>query len=319
MQRVHLVTGAGRGIGRAIAERLARNGAAVALLDVGCLVDGTGTSAEVATTAAAEVAAVARLSMLGGECLGISADVRDPEAIDAAVTTVLERWGRLDGVLNVAGILRMGNILTTTDDDWTSILDVHLRGPMLFSRAAITHWMATKSPGRIVNVTSTAGLEGIPEMLAYSTAKAGVIGLTMATANAAAGHGILVNAIAPHAASRMAIRGLDDKALTVRDETGAWPDVAGMGLTAERVAPLAEYLVSPGLAVTGRVFSVGGGSCARLSLPAPEVTAPLDDTMSPAEVEAVLHDTVAAGVPRSRWQLDTLSRDRSDFPVADLD
>jgi hypothetical protein len=136
---------------------------------------------------------------------------------------------------------------------------------------------------------------------------------------AVVGHGILVNAIAPNAATRMAVRGLGDKALAVRAQTGAWPDVAGMGLTPERVAPLAEYLVSPALTVTGRVFSVGGGSCARLSLPAPEITVALDETMSPAEVEAALHDTVAAGVAPSRWQLDVLSLERPDFPIDELD
>ncbi len=202
--RVHLVTGAGRGIGKAIARRLLSAGDSVALLDVGCRVDGSGSDADVAEAAARD---------LGGDGIPITADVRDPDAIDAAIATVLHRWGRLDGVLNVAAVLRTGNILTATDEDWTTTLDVNFRGSMIVSRAAIRHWVAVDSPGRIVNVTSTAGLEGNPEMFAYSVSKAGVIGLTLAAAHAVACRGILVNAIAPLAATRMALRGLGDEAL----------------------------------------------------------------------------------------------------------
>ena len=143
----------------------------------------------------------------------------------------------------MAAILRTGNILTATDDDWSSTLDVNLRGSMLVSRAAIRHWVDSGSPGRIVNVTSAAGLEGIPEMFCYSVSKAGVIGLTLATANAVACHDILVNAIAPLAATRMAVRGLGDQALDERSRTGQWPDIVARGLDPARVAPLVEYLI----------------------------------------------------------------------------
>ena len=124
-------------------------------------------------------------------------------------------------MLNVAAVLHTGNIVTATDDEWDTVLDVNLRGSMVVSRAAIRHWVEAGEPGRIVNVTSAAGLEGIPEMFAYSVSKAGVIGLTLATAHAVACRGILVNAIAPLAATRMAVRGLGDEALRYPCTNGA--------------------------------------------------------------------------------------------------
>ena len=308
--RVHLVTGGGRGIGKAIAGRLLATGDSVALLDVGCRVDGSGSDADVAEAAVRE---------LGGDAMAITADVRDADAVEAALATVVGRWGRIDGVLNVAAVLRTGNILTATDDDWATTIDVNLRGSMIVSRAAIRHWVAADLPGRIVNVTSTAGLEGNPEMFAYSVSKAGIIGLTLATSHAVACRGILVNAIAPLAATRMALRGLGDEALETRARTGRWPDVAARGLTPERVAPIAAYLVSPRVAVTGRVFTVGGGSAGRLPIPEPEASVQIDDAADPDDVEAMLDAALGTGVERSRWEASSLPLERPDFPVADLD
>jgi NAD(P)-dependent dehydrogenase (short-subunit alcohol dehydrogenase family) len=308
--RVHLVTGAGRGIGKAIAARLLDAGESVALLDLGCRVDGSGSDTDVAEAAVRE---------LEGDGMAIAADVRDADAIAAAIAAVVDRWGRLDGVLNVAAVLRTGNILTATDDDWATTLDVNLRGSMIVSRAAIRHWVSAGSPGRIVNVTSTAGLEGNPEMFAYSVSKAGVIGLTLATSHAVACRGVLVNAIAPLAATRMALRGLGDEALEARARTGEWPDVAARGLTPEKVAPLAAYLVSARLTVTGRVFTVGGGSAGRLPIPEPEVSVHVDERAHPDDVEALLDATLGAPVEPSRWQAPTLPLERPDFPVAELD
>jgi NAD(P)-dependent dehydrogenase (short-subunit alcohol dehydrogenase family) len=307
---VHLVTGGARGIGRAIAARLLDAGDSVAVLDVGCHVDGSGVDVNVAEATVRELA---------GDGIGITADVRDPDAVDAAVATVVERWGRLDGVLNVAAVLRTGNILTGTDDDWATTLDVNLRGAMLVSRVAIRHWVDNDAPGRIVNVTSTAGLEGNSEMFAYSVSKAGVIGLTLATSHAVACRGILVNAMAPLAATRMALRGLGDEALAERSRTGEWPDVASRGLTPERVAPVAAFLVSAGLEVTGRVFTVGGGTAGLLPIPAPERSVEIDESASQANIDALLATTLGTTVGRSRWQAETLPLDRPEFPVAELD
>jgi NAD(P)-dependent dehydrogenase (short-subunit alcohol dehydrogenase family) len=280
------------------------------VLDVGCHVDGTGKDANVADAAVRELA---------GDGMAITADVRDTNAVDAALASIVERWGRLDGVLNVAAVLRTGNILTATDDDWSTTLDVNLRGAMVVSRAAIRRWIDTGMPGRIVNVTSTAGLEGNSEMLAYSVSKAGVIGLTLATSHAVACRGILVNAIAPLAATRMALRGLGDEALATREQTGDWPDVAARGLTPERVAPVAAHLVSAGLEMTGRIVTVGGGTAGLLPIPTPEVSVDIDDSASQAKTDSLMDAAFGAALERSRWQAETLPLERPDFPVADLD
>jgi NAD(P)-dependent dehydrogenase (short-subunit alcohol dehydrogenase family) len=308
--RVHLVTGAGRGIGKAIAAYLLAGGDGVALIDLGCHVDGTGIDLGVSSATAAE---------LGGDSLPITADVRDDAAVHDAVERILARWGRLDSVLNVAAILRPANILTESDDDWATTLDVNLNGTRIVSRAAIRSWIDAGRPGRIVNVTSTAGLEGNAEMCAYSTSKAAIIGLTLATSHAVASRGIFVNAIAPLAATRMAVRGLGDEALEERARTGTWPDIAARGLAPAHVAPVAGYLVSEDLAVTGRVFTVGGGTAGRLPIPVPEVTVRVDHTIDRSQVERALAATLGTGVDRTRWQVDTLSLERSEFPVAALD
>jgi NAD(P)-dependent dehydrogenase (short-subunit alcohol dehydrogenase family) len=310
MPRVYIVTGAGRGIGKAVARYLLDSGDAVTLVDLGCHVDGTGADVGVSSAAAAE---------LGGDSLAITADVREPQAMQDAVATTLARWGRVDGVLNVAAVLRPGNILTETDDDWVTTLDVNLNGTRNLSRAAILHWVEAERPGRIVNVTSTAGLEGNAEMCSYSASKAAIVGLTLATSHAVASAGILVNAIAPLAATRMAVRGLGDEALAERARTGSWPDVAARGLAPERVAPVAAYLVSEELRVTGRVFTVGGGTAGRLPVPAPEISIDFDDGMTPIELHRLVDETLGRGVERTRWQADAVNLTRAEFPVAALD
>jgi NAD(P)-dependent dehydrogenase (short-subunit alcohol dehydrogenase family) len=102
--------------------------------------------------------------------------VRDADAIEASIAAIVGRWGRVDGVLNVAAVLRAENILTAPDDDWATTIDVNLRGSMIVSRAAIRYWVSADLPGRIVNVTSTAGLEDNPEMFAYSVRRRGSLG-----------------------------------------------------------------------------------------------------------------------------------------------
>jgi 2-dehydro-3-deoxy-L-rhamnonate dehydrogenase (NAD+) len=174
-----LVTGAARGIGLAIAERLVRDGARVALVDV----DRAGVEAAAKT--------------LGAATLAIAADVTATADVDRAVTAARDRWGRLDIVVNNAGITGGSRpIWELDDDDWHRVIACDLTSVFLVSRAAVRVMLA-QGGGRIVNIASIAGKEGNANLVPYSSAKAGVIGLTKALAKEVATRGILVNAIAP--------------------------------------------------------------------------------------------------------------------------
>jgi 2-dehydro-3-deoxy-L-rhamnonate dehydrogenase (NAD+) len=174
-----LVTGAGRGIGLAIARRLAADGVRVALLDL--------------DQPAVEQAA----QELGDPALALVADVTRGSEVEAAVRGVVERWGRLDIMVNNAGITgRSFPIWELADEDWERVLRVDLTSVFLCCRAAV-RVMRRQRAGRIVNIASIAGKEGNPTLVPYSAAKAGVIGLTKALAKEVATEGILVHAVAP--------------------------------------------------------------------------------------------------------------------------
>ena len=157
-------------------------------------------------------------------------------------------------------------------------------------------------------------------MFAYSVSKAGLIGLTLATSHAVACRGILVNAIAPLAATRMALRGLGDEALDERSRTGGWPDVASRGLTPNGWRPSRHTSSRPALEVTGRVFTVGGGTAGLLPIPAPERSVEIDESASQDDVDGTARkrpsarpSSARAGKPRRCPSNDP------NFPVADLD
>lgn len=179
VRKTALVTGAARGIGLAIASRLAADGARVAVLDL----DAT----------AAQAAAQA----VGGGAIAIGADVTKGAEVDGAVQRVVEAWGRLDILVNNAGITgRSFPIWELSEEDWRRVIDVDLTSVFLCCRAAVTV-MLRQGSGRIINIASIAGKEGNPTLVPYSAAKAGVIGLTKALAKEVATRGILVHAVAP--------------------------------------------------------------------------------------------------------------------------
>ncbi|MDQ1396144.1 MAG: hypothetical protein QOG64_1403 [Acidimicrobiaceae bacterium] len=245
--RVVIVTGAGRGIGRAHALALAGAGAAVVVNDLGVQADGRDPSSEPADGVVAEVLGA------GGEAVAVPVDVASEEGADRLVATALKRFGRLDAVVNNAGILRSGLLLRTTLADWRAVLDVHLTGTFLLTRAAAVHWRERAKAGdavdaRVVNTSSTAGLYGFVGEAAYSAAKAGIVGFTLTAAAELQRYGVTVNAIAPAALTRLT-------AWAAADD-GAEAVLPGPAL----VSPLVVWLVSSDSAgVTGRVFEVGGG------------------------------------------------------------
>jgi NAD(P)-dependent dehydrogenase (short-subunit alcohol dehydrogenase family) len=251
--RVVIVTGAGRGIGRAHALELARQGALVVVNDIGAELDGSGGSGSPAQDVVAEI------EKDGGRAIVNGDDVADWDGAQRLVGQAIEVFGRLDAVVNNAGVVRDRMFVSGGEDEWDVVMRVHLKGHMCVSRWAAGHWRDRSKAGdavdaRIVNTSSGAGLLGSIGQSAYSAAKGGIATLTLVQAAELARYGVTANAIAPSARTRMTE--------TVFAETMAAPDDpdAFDPMAAENVAPLVTWLVSPESAhVTGRMFEVEGG------------------------------------------------------------
>ena len=246
---VALITGAAQGIGWACAQALAAQGWSVALLDL----DGA--------------SAAQRAAELGPEHLGLACDVTQAEAVEAAVQAALARFGRLDGLVNNAGIGdQTGPTVAQNATAFDRVLAVHLRGSFLMSQALGRHWLeqpASASPGRgqrgaIVNLASIASLGGLPTRNAYSAAKAGVLGLSMSAAMEWAKHGIRVNTIC---------FGLVETDMTAtlradkfRDRSLAKIPMGRFGTTEQSAQPICYLLSDASDTVTGQTFSMNGGA-----------------------------------------------------------
>jgi len=238
--RVALVTGAARGLGRAIAMTLAQAGAKVACIDVN-----EETLAE--TVAAIETA--------GGTALAVACDVTDSARVDEAVKQVVTSWGGLNIVVNNAGITRDSLILRMKDDQWDSVININLRGTFFFTRAAIRPMMKSRY-GRIINIASVSGLMGNPAQANYSASKAGVIGLTRTVAREVAKRGITVNAVAPGFIATDMTAKLGDEIL---DEVRKQIPLGHLG-EPQDIADAVLYLASEAAGfITGQVLTVDGG------------------------------------------------------------
>ncbi|MFM8410355.1 MAG: SDR family NAD(P)-dependent oxidoreductase [Alphaproteobacteria bacterium] len=194
--KVAIVTGSGRGIGRGIALALAREGARVVVNDVGCSVDGRGTEGDPAAQVCREIEA------MGGRAIPNYDSVSDFEAAGRIVRAATDAFGRLDVLVNNAGIVRDRTIVKMTEEDFDAVLAVHLKGSFNCGRHAIPV-MREQGYGRIVNVTSSAGLRGNFGQTNYSAAKAALMGITFTWALELGRHGITVNALAPSGMTRM--------------------------------------------------------------------------------------------------------------------
>jgi NAD(P)-dependent dehydrogenase (short-subunit alcohol dehydrogenase family) len=254
--KVALVTGGARGIGRAIAEEFARQGARLVIADAGVSIAGESADASVAEQAARDLDAVA-----------FSEDIATPGAAQAVVDLACARYGALDIVVNNAAILRDGFVFKTTREDWQRVIDVNLTGAFA-TLAAATPVMreavkAGRAPGRIVNLVSSAGLYGNFGQAAYAAAKAGLVGLTRVVAMDLARSKINCNAVAPFAATRVteSIRPANDAQAAYKERALAVP--------AGYVARLVAYLCAPGCDVTGQVFGVRGREVFLFSQPRP--------------------------------------------------
>ncbi|MGW5605009.1 3-oxoacyl-ACP reductase [Streptomyces sp. NPDC003753] len=269
-----IVTGAGRGIGRAEALEVARLGAAVVVNDHGqpgrwgsTLLERSrelgGGSGEASTTPAETVAAEIRAA--GGRAFAHDGDVSDFEQARALVESAVEEFGKLDILVNNAGILRDRMVFSMSEEEWDAVIRVHLKGHFNTTRFAAAHWRARSKAeggpvyGRIVNTSSEAFLAGSAGQPNYAAAKGGIVGLTTSTALALAKYGVTANVICPRARTRM----------TEDVFAGSEPPDDGLDpLAPEHVAPLVGYLASPAAAqVNGQLLVVHGGMVAIVERP----------------------------------------------------
>jgi 3-oxoacyl-[acyl-carrier protein] reductase len=239
--KVAVVTGGTRGIGLAIAAWMLERGASVVI---------SGRDADRLDVAVKE------LTQNGAPAVGVVADAGRREDADRLVEMARERFGRLDVLVNNAGITRDGLVIRMKDEDWDRVIETNLKGAFLMTRAASKAMVRAKTGGRIINIASTAGAMGNAGQANYSAAKAGLIGLTKATARELAHWGILVNAVAPGLIETDMAAALPTDA---RDALLAQVPLKRIG-TAREVAEMVGFLAGDGAAyVTGQVFHVNGG------------------------------------------------------------
>jgi len=258
--RVAIVTGAGRGIGRSVARLLASEGASVVVNDLGAAVDGSGNDAGPAHDVVAEIAEA------GGKAVANGADISVFAAAESLVQTAIEEFGRLDILVNVAGILRDRMVFNMTEQEWDDVIRVHMKGTFNTTRFASAHWRSLRdstAQNRIINFTSVSGLHGAPGQPNYAAAKMGIVGLTWSSARALGKYGVTVNAISPGAATRMT-----DSVPTGRRRTR--PDVDEW--SPDNVAPIVAYLASERSGwITGRIIHSSGYEVSLYSNPEPVV------------------------------------------------
>jgi len=238
--QVAVITGGGRGIGRAISEGLAKRGVNVAVADIN--LDTANDAAEA-------------LTQLGIRAIGLRLDVSKSEEVVKAFETIRKEFNRIDVLVNNAGITKDGLLLRMKEEDWDAVIDINLKGVFLCSKEAVKD-MARQRYGRIINISSVTAFMGNPGQTNYSASKAGIIGLTKTIAKEYAGRGITVNAVAPGFIETAMTEDLPDN---VKDEMKRLIPLGRFG-TVDDVTNAVIFLASPGSGyITGQVIHVNGG------------------------------------------------------------
>ncbi len=255
-----IITGSGRGIGAEVAKRFASEGARVMVNDLGVSVSGETPD----NTPAQET--VNAIKAAGGEAIVNYSDVSDMDQAEDMVRQVLNEWGQLDILVNVAGILRDRMIFNMTEEEWDAVVRVHLKGTFATTRFASIHWRQARQGGRLINFTSGSGLFGAPGQPNYAAAKMGIWGLTLSCARALGRYGVTANSIGPGAATRMTATVPQE-----RRRAGALADDAQERSPANVATPLVYLASDEGGWVTGRCFGISGYRVTLYNQIAPEV------------------------------------------------
>lgn len=292
--RVAVVTGAGRGIGRAVAIELAACGAAVVVNDYGVSLDGRDPESELANAVVEEIAAA------GGRAVANADSVADFATAGRIVRQALETYGRVDVVVTCAGILRDRMIFNMNEEEFDAVIAVHLKGTFNCIRHAAPH-MRDQRHGRIIAFASGAGLFGNPGQANYGSAKSAIGGLTKAVALDLGRYGVTANAICPVAATRMTMTPEVLKAREIRKQQGIVREESALrqleNLTPEDVAPMVAFLAGDEAAhVNGQFFLCAGSSYSLLSQPRPVKTIFKRGRWTLDELDEIVPQTLTEGL-----------------------